>query len=199
MQVPTGWQARASKLLRHDWEAQARRHIRKHLDRWEIPILPGHRVDKWLKAMHHIANLIPPRVITAVFRTAFNGWITHRRMQGSGGCILGCPDCPDSIEHYALCHTYHGLCKRWLNLDRPPTEVCLARFIGIGLPGDGPSLVLRSISVFALYKTHNALRHSTSRVFPAHLYRGFLQDGVRGHPKAMSLLAAAFKRPRHED
>ena len=195
-----GWQARASKVLHQSTEAEARVHIRKRLDRWQLTILPGHRVERWLKVVQGTSKMLPPRIIASQFRVAFNGWITRRRMQQPGRCILGCDDCDDSIEHYALCKVYHRLCKRWLGLDRPTMADCLAYFTGIAMEGDDWSkAAIRAISVYALYRTHNAQRHSAARLCAEQLFRGFLREAVRGHPKAMSLLTAAFKRPRHDD
>ena len=196
-QARVGWQARATKILRENKEPDARVHIRRRLDRWQIATLPGHRVERWLRTLHNTSHLLPPRVVASQFRVAFNGWMTSRRFQRSGCCILGCASGADSIEHYAFCSMYHRLCKRWLGLERPSAEECLSTFIGLTTPGNNYSTAaLRAISVFSLYRTHNALRHGPIQQYAEHLFRGFLREAVRGHPKAMSLLTAAFKRPR---
>ena len=46
-----GWQARATKVLVSGNEVEARVHIRKRLDRWQIATLPSHRVERWLNIL----------------------------------------------------------------------------------------------------------------------------------------------------
>ena len=67
-----------------------------------------------------------PRVIAAVFGTAWNRWVTARRFQNRGAqgnlCVLGCgAGTNDSIEHYSRCrvlrhcHSEHlGVTAEWL-------------------------------------------------------------------------------------
>ena len=131
IQARLGWQARATKLLRSGFGVEARLHVRKRLDRWLIPTLPGHWVARWLNVLSSTSKLVPPRVRACQFRVAFNGWTTSRRMQKAGSCILGCPNCQDEIEHYAVCINFHKLCKQGLGLDRPPTDNCLEYVLGI--------------------------------------------------------------------
>ena len=47
-----GLQARLSAALRPPLEADALGHIRRRLDRWQIPTLPGHRVERFRQHSH---------------------------------------------------------------------------------------------------------------------------------------------------
>ena len=55
---------------------------------------------------------------------------------------------------------------------------------------------LKTISVYALYRTHNVCRYDLSGAEAASAFRGFLRGTVIGHARAMKVLTAAFKRPR---
>ena len=101
-----GWQARATGLLRPSYTLPAGVHLRRRLDRWNVPTLCCYRVERWLSRLHEIAGLVAPRIIAAANRTACNGWATARRFQGHSRCILGCV-AEDSLEHYACCAGYH--------------------------------------------------------------------------------------------
>ena len=106
------------------------------------------------------------------------------------GCVA-----EDSIEHYAFRAAFHGYCERLVNLGAPPAEERLASFIGLG--GAAPeAAALRAITVHALYGMHNAARYGGR--CSEERFRGFLMEAVRGHGRAMSLLAGAFRRPRVE-
>ena len=43
-----------------------------------------------IRSMKCVSQGCPPRVCTALLRTWFNGWITSRRLQGAGCCVLAC-------------------------------------------------------------------------------------------------------------
>lgn len=83
-QEKKGWQARAAAILRKTRRTNYVRHIRRRLDRWRIPTLEGHRVHRWRTNISSINKLIPPRVLACLFRAAFNGWVTSRRVQQGG-------------------------------------------------------------------------------------------------------------------
>ena len=144
---------------------------------------------------------LPPRVQACQIRTAFNGWLTRRRMQGNGRCIFGCR-AEDSIEHYAFCREFQRCCARRLNLRKPPPEKCLEDFLGITPHAEEPyrapatATAARAIAVYALFRTHNAVRYGAPAAAGAELFAGFLREATRGHGKAMELVASAFKRRR---
>lgn len=90
--IRTGWQGRLTKLLRANQdEHAASTHLRRRLDRWELPLLPGHRLPRAIALLAHLARVAPPRVWAAQFRLLCNGWCTARRFQQCLGCRLGCP------------------------------------------------------------------------------------------------------------
>jgi len=97
-----GCQARLARAFRTNLAILARQHLRARLDRWSVPVLPGRRVDRWIRSVTSIAKLVAPRVLAAVHRTAFNGWLTARRFQQQSLCVFGCVEQPDAIERYSM-------------------------------------------------------------------------------------------------
>ena len=200
-----GWQARAIKLLSVRRDLEVQHHARRRLDKWNIQVLPGRRVARWLRSVRAVSTLLPPRIQACQFRTVFNGWATtSRRQQRSAACVLGCPGCHDALEHYAVCPRFHELCRRWLGLGKPPVDSCLADFLGIvPSPASVPrgrgrdaaqAAALRAVGVYALYRLHNSIRHQGGTSDVTGRFRGFVREGVRGHAKAMSLVSSAAKR-----
>ena len=41
---------------------------------------------------------------------------------------------------------------------------------------------MRAGAFYALYRTHNAIRHGASRELAARTYRGYAQEALRGYP-----------------
>ena len=206
-----GWQARATKLLRARPDGAAFYHLRRKLDRWSLPTLPGRRVARVVSTFKTLATHAPPRVLAAALRTVCNGWVTTRRFPQAGvrRCVLGCPRGEDSIEHYAGCECFHQLCRRHLGLSTPPRPQCLDDFLGVApylpaLPALFPAAearaactVLRALAVFALYRVHGNARHGSW--LPAELqeaFPAFVREAAQGHPKTLSFLALARRRPR---
>ena len=65
---------------------------------------PAALSNRCLRNLHCLCDLVPPRVISAVFGVIWNRWTTHRRFQkrqaDSNVCQLGCPrTAEDSLEH----------------------------------------------------------------------------------------------------
>ena len=189
--------------------AAMERALRRRLDHWHLDVLPGHRCRKILFNMQRIRQLVPPRVLSVVLRSNLNGWMTARRFQGTGRCVMGCGRAVDSLKHYCHCPVYHGLCWQHLRLERPEAAVAMSDFLLIspssrqwrvdGPPQGGPAAAaLRALSVFALYSTHNAVRHGGDGERCAELFRGFLREGARGHGPAAAVVSAAHKRRRRE-
>ena len=124
-----GWQARAVKFISPTPQGPAVLHLRRRLGRWMIPTLPGHRCGRALRALEVLLSQVPPRIIAAVILCLCNRWITGRRFQQGGRCILGCSPGEDSIEHYAYCPYFHSLCFKHLCIGKPPYQQCLEDFL----------------------------------------------------------------------
>ena len=212
-----GWQARATELLtRHAERRQVQRlapgagrgltelfcHCRRRLERFVIPaVLPGRRVQRWLGHCRTISARLPPRVLAATLRAAFNGFNTERRHQRRAPCAFGCSGHgEDSVEHYAACPVIHDWAARKLRLARPPLTECVADFLGVApwvaslpahLRGEGEVCTvrcLRALVVYVTYRAHNVLRRrSALRGDIEGLLSGFLLRAVCGHPGAEGL------------
>ena len=200
-QTPTesdGWRARAWAATQPCFAAASLSALRRSLDKRQIPALPGHRCHRLQLSLGAVAKWMPPCVVAAVLRASLNGWMAARRFQQKGRCVLGCQGLEDSVAHYGRCPCYHSLCRRFLNLPRPPAGNDLEEFLLLGTPrravrGEGAT----EGSDHALYRTRNAVRLAGSSGPCADLFRGFLREGIRGHAKASSVLQVAFKRRCH--
>ena len=187
-----GWQARAYGALRRRRQGDLRRHARRRLDRWSIEVPPGRRVDRFINGAAAGRIFLPPRVMAAGIRAAFNAWPTCRRFQQVGRCVLNCGAGQDSIEHYAHCRVYHDLSWRLLRLPRPAPAAALSTFLG--LCGEAPQQAsLRSMARYALYRTLNGSRYGCFRPADAEdAFRGYLREASAGHAPAMRLIATTW-------
>jgi len=186
-QFTAGWQARAYALHRGDCPAPLLLHVRRRLDRWRVTALPGHRTARLLEGLAAIKSLVPPRVIAARVRAAFNGWPTRRRFQQRGQCCLDCGVEEDSVEHYAVCAVFHRLCGRLLALPRPAVDE-LGSFLGLQRTGR-TELAKRALASYALYRTLIGVRCGLLRPPEfSDAFKAFLREGVRGHQAASALL-----------
>ena len=110
-----------------------------------------------------ISKLAPPRVLAAILRTLWNGWITARRMQQQVPrdrlhCCFGCHEI-DDIAHYAHCSVVGDFARRHLGLirDSTPTDR-LANFLLLDrrVRGDQPARLLRqALRTAVVYHVHN--------------------------------------------
>ena len=203
-----GWPARALGVAPPPRAAAAERALRRKLEKWRLDVPPGRRCQRLWRSLGAIKTLMPPRVLAATLRANLNGWVTSRRFQKTGRCILGCPTADDSIQHYCHCHIFHDLCRRHLSLERPEHAAALADFLllspssrvlRVGVPpaGGPQAAAMRALSVYALVRTHNARRHGGHPAGPpSDLFGGFVREGVRGHSQAMALLSSTHKRRR---
>ena len=146
-------------------------HLRRRLDRWALQVLPGHRLDRAMRASRLIAAHCHPRVWAAYLRALCNGWCTRRRFQSRGACRFGCGGHEDSIEHMAFCNKVRELWQRHLCLAPPPPGQELDIFLCLevpvfgngvrqeGFPDSAQALCSQALGLFALHCTHNSLRH----------------------------------------
>jgi len=140
-----------------DFATEGRRVLRSALDRWNVEVLPGHRVDRLLGTLRWIHGVAPPRVVAALLRTNTNCWLTARRMQQRDShCMMGC-EAEDSIEHYASCRHVSEFGHRELGLEVLPPAERLAGFLGIrtARPAEhGHEVRRRALLTTAAYKLH---------------------------------------------
>ena len=191
-----GWQSRAYTLLRTRMSGDLHTHARARLDLWDVPVLPGHRVERWLRYMEDTRRRLPPRVQACQIRTALKGWTNSRRKHGQGLCVLGCPEAEDSLEHYAYCGHFRELCHKHLRLS-PPAGDPVSTLVGLNRSCEETSeqRALRAIALYALYRAHNGLRHGGFGQTHVHdVFAGFLREAVQGHQPSTSLVASAKKR-----
>ena len=127
----------------------------------------------------------PPRVCTSLLRTWCNGWVTARRMQRVGQCVLGCSG-EDSIEHYARCRIFRNFGASKLQLEEGDGQLegflCLHR--------EPPAIRnRRALALYSLYKLHGSIRHGATRPdIPCNALWQIVRDTVVGNSKAAGLL-----------
>ena len=182
------WQARATKVSQENKELEARVQRRRRLDRWQIATLPGHRVELWLRTLHNISSLIPPRVAASQLRVAFNGWVTSRRFQRSGCCVLGCASGTDSIEHYARCPRLRQCFRSHLRQSPPAPGYELDELLCMGLHNSflqsaAPASAFRAkaVACYAAYRSYNGLRcGSISQELWEGSFLTYVREGFHG-------------------
>lgn len=106
LQVRERWQARITKLYWSTPFGSSQIHLRRRMDNWNMPTLPGHRVQRAVRVLQLLGRRSVPRVQAAYLRTVCDGWCTRRRFQGRNSqCLFGCGRGEDAIRHYAHCRT----------------------------------------------------------------------------------------------
>lgn len=71
------------------------------LAKWRLDVLPGHRPDRCRAALQTVGKKTAPKIVAAVIRALFDGWLTWRLCPvaaHSRWCMLGC-EAPDDIVH----------------------------------------------------------------------------------------------------
>ena len=204
-----GWQKRALAVLHAARPSGAlRSHLRKRLDRWEISVLPGYRVERAMSVLKSLGNSSSPRVWAVVFKTFCNGWVTDRRFQSTGPCRF-CQNFEDSLEHYAHCASIANWFQCYAGLAQTPAADRLEEFLCLSLGATSLNphqqdydevtlqLSLRGLALHALHKTANLLRHG--QLAPSgseQAFRALIVEAARGDPKAVSSLQTARRRRR---
>ena len=196
------WQKSAWKLLVPDYRPSLHLFMEARLRRWTLDLFPGVRAERALRMFPALKSQVPPRVLAAVLRTLWNGWITARRMQRQGQeranlCCFGCP-LRDPIEHYAHCPHVSNFARTHLRLQRPLTpEARMADFLLLDTPPTPPRiqlLTLQALRTAAVYRAHNMWRHcpSATPVAMRQSLSQHLKESVRGHPAATRLVTNLF-------
>ena len=114
------FQKAARKRIRQAEATPVHFRIRHKLARWSLPGLPRAVADTFESRLRRLRELVPPRVVAAVFGTGWNRWCTARRFQQRASvrnvCRLGCGGAAeDSVEHYSRCaavRRFHGASLR---------------------------------------------------------------------------------------
>ena len=156
------------KSLQRPYYPEAR--LRQKMVRWKLIGVPGILERRVLKVCSLLQERCAPKVLAAYFRALWNGWVTDARfrslIESTSGCIrccaLGCPDAPDSLDHYCLCPVFwsfvncsdaHGLGLSTLTRSRN-TFFLVA-------DGLSPAQCIRlACGIYGLQRTIQALRHN---------------------------------------
>ena len=80
-------------------------------------MFPRLRAQQALVVAARLRGLVPPRVVAAVIRTWYDGWLSQRRFQSRGSCCLfGCGHGEDSVQHYMRCRVLHAFAAGGIRL-----------------------------------------------------------------------------------
>ena len=188
IRAPPQWQRQAVGILHIPDQSGLFVHLRRRLDKWDVPVLPGRRVDRLVLHMKALTNDVPPRVLAAALRTACDGWCSARRFQQERPCpFCGLP-AADDIAHFARCPTILDVWRRALALPAAEPTERLTRFLGLGRDSHSER-VRAAIGVYAVYATHCAARHGA--VADRGAVEAHVRDVLRGSPAAAALLRDA--------
>ena len=179
--------------------------VRAKLTRWRILLFPRIRMQRMLASGPRLVDILPPRVLAAVWRTRWNGWVTQRRMQSLPGCRRRCifqcsPTAEDSIEHYACCPRVAEWARRDLGLDQPEgTQAKLAGFLLLDPPVtalNDEALAARALRTASVYRTHCFATHGklVAGTTAQQSLRQSVKELVNGHHRATQLLTTIRSR-----
>ena len=195
--------------------------VRENLERWKlldpswhphVTLAGKQRTPAWLgeTTLRHLLllrQLVPPRVVSAVFSTIWNRWTTERRFDRrqspSNVCKLGCScSAEDRIEHYARCPITLETSRRFLRLD-PQCQVNLHTFVccnpNVKTDAD---ITAAALLVYAVYRATNYQRFQTPLTNPSDIIDAMKQwtrEGARGHPAAMRVLDTRWSDKHNPD
>ena len=161
-----------------------------------LPGFPRRTVGQVLARLRGIGNLVTPRVHSVVISTLFNRWVTKRRFQSYGECVLGCGGA-DEVEHYAACPRARKFARTRLNLDLRGDEALQCMMLAKIPGGQSDSIdVWRLLAIYAycVYRTVNALRHGSVRdeIEVQRALQECLYEAVRGHASSLKLIGKRF-------
>ena len=168
--------------------------LRSKLQRWPLPLYPRLRASRAAAVTRRLRKLVPPRVLSAVLRTWFNGWCTQRRFQAKGSCLFGCKFGEDALEHYIRCTKLHSHAKTRMRL---PMHLAVEdrglSFMLLDSPSllPDPQLTLRALLLTAAYRLHCNLRLRQAFTDDEVLRRALDQackESALGHPGAIATL-----------
>ena len=165
---PNSIQSEAYRVLAHSsFDPEVFNELNRRMSRWNFSeeslyssYLGRVSLDAQRTSLALFRENVPQRILNAVFLTWFNSWISPRRFgnEEDRKCVFCLEDCPNQIEHFAVCRTQIGLGEYFLNLKRSysiKTFLCL---------GDEPleTIVDRCIHLYILKKAYDAQRFNES-------------------------------------
>ena len=101
---------------------------------------------------------VAPCVLAALLHTWLNGWCTTRRFQQqASGCLFGCLDGADEVEHYTICPRIWQCAEQCLKLN--PMSVSTSRSL-LATPQPNDNMTLLALHNFAALGCHNYLKHN---------------------------------------
>ena len=159
---------------------------------------PAWMAEKSLQHLRRLRELVPLRVVSAVFSIVWNRRATHRRLQRrtstTNKCQLGCgSNAEDSIEHYA-----RELGRRYLRLD-PNRQVNLHTFVFCNPHVTTNSdLTVAALLVYTTYRATNQQRFQSTLLNGDSIFASMKQwarEGARGHCR----LSMGTSSTRHFD
>ena len=173
--------------------------IRHKLARWKFQGMPRKLADAALRHLAQLATMAPPRVCAAVLSTMWNRWITARRFQREGSCVLGCStSAQDSIEHYACCPIVRGCAATMLRIELRPPPHAIADFMLVSTPPaavEPKSAMLRmALLVYAVYTSTNDARRDRPRdaTVSASMLEQAVLNAVQSHSGAENELNSVW-------
>jgi hypothetical protein len=181
------FQGTVTKALHSKIQAEPIARMRSKLARWSLRGLPGKTAHVFLRSLLRVKHHFPPKVSSAVLRTAWNGWCTRRRFQKSGPCLFGCNSFMqgDSLEHYAGCIVCVRFLRKHLHYQRPIDRGHLVALAANSGTHSDEDIVRLAVWAFTLYKTFNHLRTRQGPTLSAEDLESFMTtvmwEAVQGH------------------
>ena len=161
--VPRGrWQKQAGLLLRPPEPLALDRHLRRRLDRWDVPVLQGHRVPRLQRVLRRLGPLVPPCVWASALKALMDGWTSADPSRRAPHCCFGCVSSQDTIQHYARCPVVARLAQARLRLDPVAFTGRLEDFLLLR-SGTDEHISLGALRLYATFMATNAVRHGRSR------------------------------------
>ena len=145
--------------------------VRKRIARWKLAGPPGVVTRRIIRNIQRLSKLASARVVACSLRSLFNGWVTDQRMRGVlthsiRGCVLGCCDGQDRIEHYAVCPILWELFSKQPPMGLGISRSCrsLSHFLLAAEGLDDGQLKLMAHGVYSMYRVHGLLKHDTAQL-----------------------------------
>ena len=163
-QARCNFQRAALAALEQPCAAEVQVRLRTRFFRWRLTIFPRTCSTRASRVLARLARLVPPRVLAAVLRLWWNGWITPRRFQQAERSCLFCGqvESVDALEHIMCCRVVWAFSGRFLRQLCPIGQAAHRRaaFLLIDHTAfqDDACLTLGAIRVAATYTIHNTLR-----------------------------------------